>query len=161
MIFTILRRKYLDEWNQSVLITVRFIIGMFFACLSMFTSGIIEIVRQQRCQGGKENSHCYFRIYIEIFKRISILIYRYILNWHRIYLWLVWIICHGGYLWICVLCISTFSEIAFHESSFFFDRYILIYQLFLYPFLSINQNRLELYCEYYELNIFLRSFFLV
>jgi len=60
---------------------------MFFACLSMFTSGIIEIVRQQRCQGGKENSHCYFRIYIEIFKKISILIYRYILNWHRIYLW--------------------------------------------------------------------------
>lgn len=107
-------------------------------------------------------------------KKILIVIFEFILKYLRKYpFWfigifsigteyiygLVWIICHGGYLWICVFCISTFSEIAFHESSFFFDRYILIYQFFLYSFLPINQNRLELYCEYYELNIFVWSFF--
>ena len=44
--------KYLEARNKTLTITDRFIIGMCFASLSMCISGIVEGLRQKKCNDG-------------------------------------------------------------------------------------------------------------
>jgi hypothetical protein len=45
--------KYLDTRNKSLIITMRFVFGMFFAFSSMCIAGVVEIFRQNQCIPGR------------------------------------------------------------------------------------------------------------
>ncbi|CAF4654437.1 unnamed protein product [Rotaria sp. Silwood1] len=48
--------KYLLNYNQSTLIQMKFIVGMFLASITMFIAGTIEKFRQHQCYPDKHNS---------------------------------------------------------------------------------------------------------
>ncbi len=52
-IFNIFLYKYVEARNLSQTITMRFVIGICFACLSMCTRGIVKRFRQQECDDRK------------------------------------------------------------------------------------------------------------
>ena len=41
--------KFLDVHHQSFTITIKFVIGMCLACLTMCIAGSVELIRQDKC----------------------------------------------------------------------------------------------------------------
>lgn len=49
VILTFFVYKYLNQWNRSISIQIKLIIGMIFAAMAMFIAGMTEIIRQKYC----------------------------------------------------------------------------------------------------------------
>ena len=53
MILNIFIYKILDGRHRSLTITIKFVIGMFLASMTMFMAGGVEVRRQNHCPGGR------------------------------------------------------------------------------------------------------------
>lgn len=123
--------KYLNQWNRSISIQIKLVIGMFFAAMAMFIAGIIEIIRQNYClpsiassREKEKNHHIRSKLIFRCYEFIT----EYSLSTSTKYLYRsIGNLCNDCQSRICISRCSTFWTNTFYEFTILFIRNIIYY----------------------------------